>query len=85
MNGQQQLTIQLPLPDADFAKAYATRNHISINDLFDRFIQRLKWEEEHPIDPIIESLIGILPADMNVDSARMEYLTQKYLKGENNT
>ena len=84
MEGHQQLTIQLPLPDAEFAKRYATRNHISVSDLFDRFIQKLKWEEENPIDPGIKALEGILPPDTDFDAERMEYFTRKHLSGESN-
>ncbi len=32
----------------------------------------------------IKALIGILPPDTDVDAARMEYLTQKYLSRESN-
>ncbi|HZK75613.1 MAG TPA: hypothetical protein VFD13_01785 [Candidatus Kapabacteria bacterium] len=36
--------------------------------------------EDGSISPMIARMIGILPKDMHVDAARMEYLTQKHLR-----
>ena len=84
MAAHEQLTIQLPLPRSTFAKEFATRNHISINDLFDRLLENLQRVSTHRIDPEIQSWIGILPRDTDIDAVRMDYLTKKYLSGENN-
>ena len=35
----------------------------------------------HRIDPKIRSMMGILPPDTDVDALRMEYLTEKHLRG----
>jgi len=49
----------------------------SVPSVEDELIQAIK---EGRISPRIRSMIGILPIDMDVDAARMEYLREKYLK-----
>ena len=84
MAGHEQLTIQLPLPDAEFAREFATRNKISVSELVDRLLKNLQRVSTHRIDPEIQSWIGILPKDTDIDAVRMDYLTKKYLSDENN-
>jgi hypothetical protein len=85
MNGNEHLTIELPPPDAAFAKDYAERHHISISELFDKMLQGLRYKEEDPIGPTIRRMIGILPHDMDTEAAKAEHLTHKYLNGEGNS
>jgi hypothetical protein len=84
MAGHEQLTIQLPLSDAEFAREFATRNKISVSELVDRLLKNLQRVSEHRIDPVVQSWIGILPKDTDIDAVRMDYLTKKYLSDENN-
>jgi len=84
MAGHEQLTVDLPIPRIAFAKELATRKHISVSDLFDRLLENVQRVSEHRIDPVVQSWVGILPKDTDIDAVRMDYLTKKYLSDENN-
>jgi hypothetical protein len=84
MAGLEQLTIDLPFSDAEFAREFATRNKISVSELFDRLLKNLQRVSTHHIDPEIQSWIGIPPKDTDIDAVRMDYLTKKYLTDEDN-
>jgi hypothetical protein len=76
------ITIDLPEAEARFLTDFASKNELTVNQLFDRFVKDLHRYDA--IDPAIRSLIGILRPNTDVDAARMEYLNRKYLNGEGN-
>ena len=84
MNGQHQLTIELPQSEIDFVRSFAKQNNTSVDSVIDRLIQGLQHKKIHAIDPELQKMVGILPSDTDVDALRMEYLTEKYLRDERN-
>jgi hypothetical protein len=84
MAGHEQLTIQLPHPDAEFAREFANRNKISVSELVDRLLKNLQRVSKQEVSLTVQSWIGILPSDMDVDAVRLDYLTKKYLTDEDN-
>jgi hypothetical protein len=82
MNGHQHLTIELPQPDAEFLCSYAKENHLSVDTVVDRLVQSLKRITARKIDPILESMVGMLPPETDIDDVRMQYLTEKYLQND---
>ena len=79
MNGHHQITIELPESEIDFVRSFAEKKNTSIDAVIDRLIKNLAHVIKHPIDPVIQSWVGILPSDTDIDALRMEYLTEKYL------
>ncbi|HWF43697.1 MAG TPA: DUF6364 family protein [Candidatus Kapabacteria bacterium] len=84
MNGHQHLTIELPQPDAEFVQMYAKENNLSVDTVIDRLIQSLKRMTLRKVDPVLESMVGILPPDTDLDEVRMRYLAEKYLRNDRN-
>ncbi len=84
MNGHQHLTIELPQPEAEFVRTYAKQNNLSIDTVIDRLIQGLERMTTRRVDPILQSMVGMLPPDTDVDAVRMEYLAEKYLRNDRN-
>jgi hypothetical protein len=84
MNGHQHLTIELPQPDAEFVQTYAKENNLTIDTVIDRLIQGLQRMTTRRVDPVLQSMVGMLPPDTDVDEVRMQYLTEKYLKNDRN-
>jgi hypothetical protein len=84
MNGHQSLTIELPQPEAEFVRTYAMKNNLSIDIVIDRLIQGLERITTRRVDPILQSMVGMLPPDTDVDEIRMQYITEKYLRNDRN-
>jgi hypothetical protein len=84
MNGHQHLTIALPQPEAEFVRTYAKQHNLSVDLVIDRLIQSLERMTTRRIDPVLQSMVGMLPPDTDVDELRMQYLTEKYLNDDRN-
>ena len=82
MNGHSQITIELPEPEIIFAEQYAQEHGMNVNELFDMLIKNLSLASKYPINEKVRSMIGILPPDTDIDSVRMAYLTEKYLRND---
>ena len=57
---------------------------MNVSELFDSLIKNLSRDSKRHINPKIQSMVGILPPDTDIDAVRMEYLTEKYLKNDRN-
>ena len=84
MDGHNQLTVELPQSEIDFVRTYAARNNVTVDNVIDTLIIGLEQKTSRRIDPELQSLVGILPSNADVDALRMEYLTEKYLKDDRN-
>jgi len=82
MNGQYSLTISLPPADAEFVRSYAEEHHLSLDQVFNSFVRTLRRITTRPVDAELESLVGILPPETDVDALRMAYLTEKFLSND---
>jgi hypothetical protein len=80
MNGHNHITIELPESEIDFVRSFATQNNVSVDAVIDSLIKSLHHARSHPIDAGLQKMVGILPADTDIEAIRMEYLTEKYLK-----
>lgn len=72
------LTIRLPKADIEFAKRYARAHRITLTDLIDRHLRRLRSQEESGIRPEIEKISGLVPADVDAEAEYHEHLLQKH-------
>ncbi len=55
---------------------------MTLDKLVGGLIKTLKLMESNKIDPALLAMVGILPHDIDVDAARLGYLTSKYLRDE---
>lgn len=72
------ITIRLPKQDVEFAKAYAKAHGISVTEVIDRYLRRLRELERHTPSPELEAIIGLLPADLDAEQAYRDHLVEKY-------
>ncbi len=77
MNSSE-LTIHLPLDDAEFAKDYAQSQGISIDELIDRYLKRLRVMTTNGLHPEIEKFSGVVPADVNAEGLYTQHLLKKH-------
>ncbi|MCK6627602.1 MAG: DUF6364 family protein [Anaerolineae bacterium] len=71
------LTLRIEKPIIESAKDYAQLHHTTLSRLVAEFLRSLKTSGTMPQTPILESLSGILPADVSLDEHHV-YLEDKY-------
>ncbi len=72
------LTIRLPVQHVLFAKRYAREHGISVTEVIDRYLRRLRELENHPPSPALEAISGILPPDIDAEKEFREHQLEKH-------
>lgn len=65
-----ELTIRLPQEDLEFAERYAREHRMTLAELIDRYLRRLRRRSDVGIHPEVERISGILP---EIPDARLEH------------
>jgi hypothetical protein len=73
------LTLRIEKPVIEAAKDYAQHHNTTLSRLVAEFLRSLKITEVTPKTPILESLSGILPADVSLEE-HQAYLEEKYAR-----
>ena len=61
------LAIRLPAQHVLFAKRYAREHGISVTEVIDRYLRRLRELENYSPSPTLEAISGILPPDIDAE------------------
>jgi hypothetical protein len=72
------LTVRLPKKDLEFAKRYAEEHQITVTELIDRYLRRLRAGQVSPIHPEVERVSGLVPADVDAEALYREHLMSKH-------
>lgn len=59
------LTIRLPVEDVNFVKRYAKANGLSVTELIDRYLGRMRLLDSEASPTALDEITGLLPADMD--------------------
>ncbi|MCG6658053.1 hypothetical protein HOP52_09830 [Halomonas campisalis] len=73
------VTIRLPKQDVEFAKAYAKAHGISMTEVIDRHLRRLRELERHTPSAELDAITGLLPSDLDAERVYREHLVEKHL------
>ena len=71
------LTIRLPKQDVAFAKAYAKAHGISVTEMIDRYLRRMRALKQYSPSPELEAITGLLPPDLDAEAAYRDHLIDK--------
>lgn len=74
------LTLNLNKEIIEEAKTYARSQSVSLSKLIENYLHSLTREskKESTVSPLVESLTGIIPGDLNEREEYREYIDQKY-------
>ena len=72
------ITIRLPRQDVEFAKAYAKAHGISMTEVIDRHLRRLRDLGEHGPSAELDAITGLLPEDLDAEQAYRQHLADKH-------
>lgn len=72
------LTIRLPKQDAEFAKAYAKAHGLSVTEVIDRYLRRMRALEQHAPSPALEAITGLVPEEVDAETEYRRHILGKH-------
>lgn len=72
------VTVRLPKQDVEFAKAYAKAHGMSMTEVIDRHLRRLRALERHMPSAELEAITGLIPPDVDAQQAYYDHLREKH-------
>ncbi len=72
------LTIRLPRQDVDFAKAYAEAHGLTVTEVIDRYLRRMRALEQRSPAPELEAISGLVPSDVDAEAEYREHVQDKH-------
>ena len=77
---KKKLTLRLNQRLIKQAKEYAAQHNISVSELVETYFLHLDSKKEPIHTPLVETLTGILPAEVDVKQEYEDYLVEKFGK-----
>lgn len=79
MTPRTKLAVRLPDENLDYLKQYAAEHGMTVTEVLDRFLTRLReGAEGRPIHPEVEKISGLVPSDVDAREQYSEYLREKH-------
>lgn len=78
MSGTTKLTIRLPSEDVAFVKAYARTNGLSVTQVIDRYLRRMRALDDTTLAPELDAITGLVPSEVDAESAVHQYRLHKH-------
>lgn len=79
MTERTKLTVRLPKENLEFVKRYAAEHHLTVTDVLNRHLTRLReGTEGRPIHPSVEKISGLVPPDVDARALYHDHLLGKH-------
>lgn len=79
MGARAKLTVRLPQENLEFVKRYAVEHGLTVTDVLNRFLTRLReGAEGRKIHPDVERISGLVPPQVDADALYHEHLLEKH-------
>jgi hypothetical protein len=72
------LTIRLPRQDVEFAKAYAKAHGLTVTEVIDRYLRRMRTLDALSPAPALEAITGLVPSDVDALGEYRRHLREKH-------
>lgn len=72
------LTIRLPTEDVNFVKRYAKANGLSVTEVIDRYLRRMRMLDSEAPPAVLDEITGLLPPDIDIDAQMSERRSRKH-------
>jgi len=73
-----ELTIRLPKKDLEFATQYARAHGLTLAQLIDRQLRRLRSRTQSEIHPEVERISGLVPPQVGARAEYREHVLKKH-------
>jgi len=79
MGERRKLTVRLPQENLEFVKRYAAEHQLTVTDVLDRYLTRLReGAEGRRIRPEVEKISGLVPPEVDARALYHEHLLRKH-------
>jgi len=76
---KRKLTVRLAEDNLEFVKRYAADHGLTVTDVLDRYLTRLrKGGEDRSLHPGVEAISGLVPTDVDARALYHEHLLEKH-------
>ena len=72
------LTIRLPRQDVEFVKNYASAHGLTVTEVIDRYLRRMRELEHYSPSSALEAIIGLVPSDVDAKEEHLSDLKRKH-------
>jgi hypothetical protein len=72
------LTLRLPRQDVEFAKSYAKAHGLTVTEVIDRYLRRMRALEEQALSPELDFITGLVPADVDAENEHRRHIENKH-------
>ncbi len=72
------LTIRLPSEDVNFAKAYAKAHGLSVTEVIDRYLRRMRTLDEQAPAPELDEITGLVPDGVDAQAEFRRHSQEKH-------
>ncbi|MBM3891191.1 MAG: hypothetical protein FJ388_18930 [Verrucomicrobia bacterium] len=73
-----ELTVKLPAEEIEFLRAYAKQHGLSVSDLMERYVQKLRSSTRGSIHPEVEQITGLVPDEIDAEGAYRQHVLGKH-------
>ncbi|MFP3939869.1 MAG: DUF6364 family protein [Thermoanaerobaculia bacterium] len=79
MAERTKLTVRLPRENLEFVKRYAADHDLTVTDVLNRYLTRLReGAEGRPVHPSVERISGLVPPDVDARALYHDRLLDKH-------
>ncbi len=79
MATRTKLTVRLPRENLEFVKRYAAEHGLTVADVLNRYLTRLREDVEgRTVHPSVERISGLVPPDADAEALYQEHLRGKH-------
>lgn len=72
------LTIRLPTQDVAFAKAYAKAHGLTVTEVIDRYLRRMRALEQRSPAPELAAITALVPSDVDAKQEHHRHVREKH-------
>ena len=72
------LTLRLPRQDVEFAKSYAKAHGLTVTEVIDRYLRRMRALEEQALSPELDFITGLVPAEVDAADEHRRHIENKH-------
>jgi hypothetical protein len=72
------LTVRLPRQDVEFVKAYANAHGLTVTEVIDRYLRRMRALEEQVPSPELDFISGLVPEDVDASDEHRRHAEYKH-------
>lgn len=72
------LTVRLPREDIAFAKRYARANGMSVTEVIDRYLRRMRMLDSRAPSSTLDEITGLLPDNIDVQAELEHHQRDKH-------